>query len=138
MDLATLDTKKGSEEGFEFQVTHPKTGEPLEIWITVQGMDSEQFQSTIKAQQRKRMDRLTRRKAQAITPDEIEAEGYDLLATITIGWRTGEKFTLDGQPFPAFSKAAAKQLYARFRWIREQVDEAMGDRANFLPKSATA
>ena len=63
---------------------------------------------------------------------EIENDTIELLAAVTAGWR-GD-FVLDGTPLP-YTEHNAQQLYRRFAWIREQVDQAVGNRANFLPRS---
>jgi hypothetical protein len=136
LDLCDLDVRKGAEAGFELQLAHPQSGTPLPIFITVLGADSDLYQTALRTQQRRRMERLARGKRTPITPEEIEEDALALLAGITTAWRTAPGVTLDGQAFPAFSQNAAKQIYQRFPWIREQVDQAMGDRANFLPRSA--
>lgn len=135
MDLAELDTRKGAEEGFELQLHRPQDGQPVPIWITVMGADSESYQNAMHTLQRRRADKFTRNKKFVVTPEDVEEDALELLACATSTWRA--EVTLDGKPFPAFSKAAARDLYRRFRWIREQVDAAMGDRANFLPRSVT-
>ena len=136
LDLSALDTKKGAEAGFEVQLSHPQTGALLPIWITVLGADSDTYQATAKAQQRKRADKLMRgRRFQFATPDEQEEDDLDLLSTVTTGWRA--EADLDGKPWPAFSAAVARALYKRFPWIKEQLFTATADRANFLPRSAS-
>jgi hypothetical protein len=136
LDLSALDTKKGAEQGFEVQLTHPNTGTVIPVWIKVLGIDSDTYRATLMAQQRRRMERLRRGKRMNVTPEELEDEALDLLVTITISWRAD--MTLDGKPYPEYSTSAAKSLYQRFPWIREQVDSAMADRANFLPGSEKA
>lgn len=135
MDLSQLDTTKGAAEGFEVQLRHPETDALLPLWVAVIGADSDEYQAAVNKAQRKRMERLKGHRRMTLTPEELQEESIDLLVGATRGWRAEMK--LDGQDFPAFSPAAAKQLYKRFRWMREQVDAAMGDRANFLPRSAT-
>lgn len=130
--LAELDTCKGADAGFECQINHPTTGAPIALWITVLGTDSETYRRTLNAQTR-RMQERARKTRRPSTPEEIDEDALQLLAAVTTGWRA--ELELDkGVPFPAFSKAAAVDLYRRFRWIREQVDQAVGDRANFLPR----
>src|SRR5688500_10487077 len=101
MDLSALDTKKGADEGFELQITHVHTGVPLPLWLTVCGMDSDIYQSTLRAQQRKRMDRLNRGKRLNLTPEDIDNDALELLAAVTRSWRGEMK--LDGGEFPSFS-----------------------------------
>lgn len=136
LDLSALDVRKGADAGFELQLQHPQSAAPLPIWITVLGADSDVYQSALREQSRKRTDRLARGRRAPVTPEEVEAAALDLLSGITIGWRA--ECTLDGQPFPAFSQSEARKLYARFPWVREQVDVAMGDRANFFPRPAAS
>jgi hypothetical protein len=136
LDLSSLDVKAGAEAGFELQLTHPQSGDLLPIWITVLGADADTYQHAVRRSNTRGLEMLSRRKR--VTPEEHADQTLELLATITRGWRSGPKVTLKGQPFPAFSVAAAKQLYADFPWIREQVDQAMADRANFLPRRATS
>jgi hypothetical protein len=138
MDLASLDTQKAAEQGFELQLEDPFTGEPIAIWITVLGADSSAYQQLLREQNRRRTDLLAKRKQKMLSPEDIERDTIELLAAVTTGWRAGENVTLDGQPFPAFSRASARDLYSRpgMRWIAQQVDRAMGDRQNFLPRSA--
>lgn len=137
LDLAALDVRKGADSGFELQLTHPVTGAALPLFVTILGADSDEYQSALREQQRRRMERMARGKRAPITPEEIDDEALNLLARITRGWRA-DGMLLDGKPLPAFSTAEARKLYERFPWIREKVDQAMGDRGNFLPGFATS
>lgn len=136
LDLSALDTKKGAEEGFRIELRHPKTNEPLVgWWIHVLGSDSDTYQNQLREFQRLRADVFKRNMRVTYTPEERENEGLELLAAATRGW--SDKLMLDGAPLQ-FSQDAAKKLYARFPWIKEQVDAAVADRANFLPGNGTS
>jgi hypothetical protein len=131
---AAFDTKTVADEGFEFQLMDAND-RPTPIWITVHGADSDAYERAQREQRRKFEKRAMR--AGRLTLEDLPDAQYELLAAVTIGWRVPSGQLLpDGKPFPAFSKAAAKDLYARYPVIRQQVDLAMKDRANFLPKSA--
>ena len=130
IDLAALDTARVADEGRELELVHPQTGEPVGIRITIRGTDSDAYRRALLAQQRVSMERLTRNRKQRKTPEELEDESIDVLATLTTGWAP---FNLEGKPYP-YSHANAVALYRRFRWIREQADAFAGDRANFLPR----
>jgi hypothetical protein len=121
-------------------ITHPVTRQPLrskdgvEAYIEVYSADSEV---------KRRFDReVTRRRLSAsgrvkLTPEEIEAQGHDLLAALTAGWNL---VGLDGEPIDvAFSPQAARELYATpaMLWLREQVDEFAADRGNFSRASSS-
>lgn len=134
LDLSALDTAKGAEQGYELTLSHPKTGEPTPMKITVLGADSDAYREKLRDFQRRRADRMNKGRRLSVTPEEIEAETLEMLVAVTTGW---SGFTLDGAPLP-FSGDNARTVYRRFSWIREQVDQAVGDRANFLPTSASA
>jgi len=148
MDLAKLDTAKGANEGFEVELYNPSTNEDLGIKINLLGKDSDEFQRVSRAQSKKRLARLTKGgfRSNATPPiEEIEQDNIELLASCTRGWRTLAKKDKEGKVVEpekttltvsgnelAFSKENAVDIYTRFPWIREQVDTAIGDRANFI------
>lgn len=134
MDLAQLDTRKGAEEGFELQLAHPKTGEPLPGKITLLGQDSAVWQDRQAELVQRRVKRLALNKKNSASVAELEADSIELLVAGTVGW-TG--IALEGAEFP-FSAANAQRLYTHYPWIREQAYEAVTDRGNFLPRSASS
>lgn len=135
IDLSNIDTVKGSNEGFDVQIYHPGTNEDLDISITVLGKDSDEFQKVSRTQQKKRMEKMSKGgfRNTNVPIESVEADGIQLLAAVTKSWRQGEKqtITVDGQEL-ACTKENAVALYERFPWIKEQVDTAVGDRANFI------
>lgn len=131
VDLSTLDTVAGANNGFDVVIYHPGTLANLGITISVLGKDSDEFQKVSRKHQKKRLDRLSKggfRGMAGLSAEESERDGLELLAACTMGW-TG--VVLDGKDVP-FSTENAIDIYTRFPWIREQVDIAMGDRSNFL------
>jgi len=143
IDLGDIDTVKGSNEGFDVELYHPATNADTGIIITVLGKDSDAFQKTNKQQQKKRMDRLSKNgfrggKVAPPSQEEMDADSLELLASCTVGWKTiidessgSETILLDGEEL-SFSLVNAKKVYKRFPWIKEQIDTAIGDRANFI------
>lgn len=136
IDLSELNTAGVADQGYELTIAHPKTGAPTSMKITLLGADSEAYREKSNAFQRARVDRMNKSRRMAVSPEEIEAEGTELLVAVTTGW---SGFTLDGAELP-YSVANVRRVYGHpgWRWLREQVDQAVGDRANFLPKSASA
>lgn len=137
-DLAELNMASDAEQGYELRLVHPKTDEVLDLTITVLGSDSDAYQDTLRELQRKRAREATkgRRIKLLLSPDEQYADATELLVAATTGWAN---MTVDGKPLE-FSPANARTVYTdrRWRWIREQVDAAINDRANFLPKAASS
>lgn len=130
LDLSELDTAKAANAGFDVDLYHPATNADLGIKIRVLGKDSDEFRRVSNSQNKRRMDRMQRGGFRNPTPspEELEQNGIELLAACTLGWAG---VVLDKKPLP-FTKDNAKMLYNRFPWIKEQVDAAIGDRANFI------
>jgi hypothetical protein len=132
IDLATIDTVKGSNEGFDVCIYHPGTNEDLDITINVLGKDSDEFQKVSRAQSKKRMAKMTKGGGFRVTPtipvEEIEQDAIALLAACTKSWNG---VVVEGKAIDCTTDNAV-MIYERFPWIKEQVDIAIGDRANFI------
>lgn len=141
MDLKDLDTVAGSSKGFELQLFHPGTQADLGMFITVLGRDSEEFKKVSAEHNRRRVAKAQKSGAARLTLslEEVEAESVDLLVACTKSWRQQDKdtpegkatLTLQGEELEC-TRANAEKLYKKYPWIREQVDQAVVDRANFL------
>jgi hypothetical protein len=137
MDLASLEPKAGAT----ITLRHPVTGEPVTdesdgkpVTIDIVGIDSPQFQARRRSIANKRLTTSGNRRAK-LTAEDIEDEGIATLAACVTGWSANLEF--DGKPLD-FSRSNARLLLTRLVWVREQLDEAMADRANFLPASPTS
>jgi hypothetical protein len=116
-------------------ILHPKTRQPLrdaegrEAFISILSVDSPEVQKVQKATLNKR---LKQRGRMTMTADELDAERAEVLIAATKDWFL---VSMDGAALNApYSEATARALYTdpRFAWIREQVSEALDDRATFL------
>lgn len=134
MDLSELDA--GGEAGETMPVCHPVTRVELPgVNIRLVGIDSEKFRVCSRVIINKRLQSQVKRRAVAMNSvEEIETESAEQLANATLGW---EGIELDGKVLP-FTIANAKSLYMRLPWLREQVDNFVGDRGNFLKPSLKA
>ncbi len=132
IDLSKIDTVKGSNEGFNIQIYHPGTMVDLEVKINVLGKDSDEFQKVSRSQSKKRMAKMSKGgfRAQNLTPttEEIEKDGLELLARCTTSWLG---VVVEGKKLECNYENVI-MVYERFPWIKEQVDTAIGDRANFI------
>lgn len=134
IDLSSLDTSAACAKGFELELVHPITKTPIGSFITVMGKDSPAFDSHVKRQSNDRLRRQfqNQRKgkdADAPTIEQIEADAIDLLVACTTAFRD---VTYKGSVLP-FSEENAKLLYTEQKWVRAQVDEAIGDVELFFP-----
>lgn len=135
MDI--FDDYNTADERSVLEVKHPATGLPLvmdgenPVRITLVGMDSERYRSSVRARTNKRLKAAADTVRSQVSAEMLESEALDLLAACTMGW-TG--IYVKGEAF-AFSAENARQLYSRLPWLREQVDGFIADRANFLKAS---
>ena len=137
MDLDTLDTRSRANAGIDVILKHPETGEPLDIVITVLGRDSDAYADKVLEQERALMQRVSKKGRSVMpSPEQIRDDANALLAAVTVGW---SGVVMGGEAI-AFSPAAAENLYRQrhLSWIREQVDEAVHNRALFLPRSVSS
>jgi hypothetical protein len=129
-DLTSLDTSEAAETGAVLEVLHPTENTPLGIKITLAGADSDIYRKTVNKNVNKRVQRMKPGQSLPFTAEEQEESGLNLLAVCTLAW---EGIVVEGDALPC-NKENAKMVYQRFPWIKEQVDQFIGDRANFLSK----
>lgn len=132
MDFSKLDTASPASAGEVLQIKHPATGETLEgTTIMLRGSDSPEFQVAAQQIMNKRLAAMNRKgTVYEVSAEVLLRDGIENLVAVTIGW---EAIELDGKTLE-FSTANARRLYSdkRFPWLREQVDEFVSDRRNFL------
>ena len=131
MDLNTLNLSEGADIGNTMEVKHPVTDEVLlddnkkPVTITLLGSDSTVLRDAMKNRARKQ---LRTKKSQSFDVDEAEKIGCEMLATCTVGW---SGISENGSSVQ-FSHEAATDLYLKYQWLRQQVDEFINDRENFF------
>ena len=132
MDLSSIDLQAAAEQGEKMYLEHPVTGETVKdddgnpMWIKVLGTDSKAYNRAVSRIASKR----TRKGKGQITIEQQAENAADLLSELSVDWYV----VIDGDT-PKFSVEAAKQLYIDHKWIRQQVDDFAGDRANFWKAS---
>jgi len=134
MDLNDLDIVTAANGGFELELKHPTTGALLGIFITVLGNDSDEFRKQYALQSKARLSRMGKRQSREPVPmEELERDAIKVLAACTVKWRDRDNPCLTiGTEMRSCSLVAAEALYTKFPWIKEQVDIAISDRANFI------
>lgn len=127
MDISKLDTVTGANKGASMTVYAPD-GEKTDISICLVGADSDIYRKALRKRQDRRLAMLQKRGKQKMSSAEIEEEGIALLAACTMGWENLEE---NGKPL-ACNLENAERLYRDFPDIQRQVDEFIGESANFL------
>lgn len=128
MDLNKYNLSKSADAGADLALEDPVTGEELDVIITLLGSDSAAYRNKAREMQRDRISKMAKSRSKKLDLSVSEKEECELLAACTIGW---DGIELDGVEIK-FTYDEAVKLYLDFPWIKEQVDEFIGDRANFL------
>lgn len=127
MDLNEIKIAEKSEEGEILTILHPVTYEETDIKIKLSGTDSARYRNKIKqiAEREK-----GKKKNNGIDIDAIDKRGSEILASCTLDWKGIQRGGVD----VPFTYENAVELYSdpNLRWLREQVDEFMSNRANFF------
>lgn len=129
MDLNNLMAEVG---GTVMALRHPATDEVItdkdgkEMSITLVGTDSDQYRKEVK----RRFAELQRKKGkreQVLDLEEAEAKAVELLVCCTVDCH----LVLDGKKVKPVEIGA---IYSepKLRWIREQAEAFVADRANFI------
>lgn len=131
-DMSSLAFK----ETFALQLKHPVDGYPLfldndggkkPILVNLFGKSSKQYQKAVTAMQSRALRRQAK-KTEA-TPEMLQSEALALLEACS---ESAENLVLDGKPVVTPADLRALYENPKFSWIKDQVDEALGDSSNFL------
>lgn len=128
MDLNKLDLTKAANAGAWYALKHPVTSEELPMKIKVLGKDSEKFIQLSEEFRRSSLDDLKANKTTEQRMASASEYGDKLLVACTLEWQGIE---LDGKKLDC-TPENVKLVYKRFNWIKDQIDTAIADRANFI------
>lgn len=133
IDLAPFDDAiRRQEEGLEVQILGMDGKTPTGLVIRVAGPDSERARRAREALHQELVDT---QRTTPLTPTEVSSRGARFLAKLTIGWSPNVK--VDGEELGATEDNAFK-VFERYRFIRQQIDNAAGDRSAFMPASPSS
>ena len=132
MDLSKFDTSAANETGVSLTLVDPSTGEDLandgkktKIWLV--GKDSKEFRAF-------KMEQANKYRQKQPTPAQNERMSIEVLVRCT---RRLENVLVDGVVLE-HSFETTFDLYKRFGFIKDQVDEFIVDNNNFLGNSPAA
>lgn len=130
MDLKKLNLAGSDAE--TLHLCHPSTGVELvdeedgtPVLIELHSSDSDVVRGAVRRFGNKK---LNEKKGRKQSMEELEDSSAKILAAATAGW-SGMRF---GSDELEFTKENAESVYKDFPWIREQVEEFINDRSNFL------
>jgi len=123
MDIATLKI----DDNHDVKITLPN-GEETDIVITVCGQDSDTYKAISRKQQNARLKDMQRGRKSAATAETLEERGLELLVACVTGWAGIQ----DGDKDLECNAENVKMVFEKLPFVKEQIDVAIGDRANFM------
>lgn len=121
------------------QLKHPVSEEPLTVkdadgvdqpvGIELYGQASKQYRTAVQAMQNRALKRSASGKKSNLTAEEMQAESIGLLVACS-----AKAVNLNNGGEELDNAEAFRKFYAdaRFLWVKDQVDTALGEVANFL------
>jgi len=116
----------------DLRIKHPVTGAPTAMVVQIAGPEHPLRRRLVLDRQRRLRAHLAKTGNMHISdPEDDAADDLELTVACTLGWRGAT------QPY---TPAAARALYAdpKRRWLRDQVQAGLQDRALFMRSSAPA
>lgn len=131
--MEITDLSKILEESLQeatLTIYHPVSGVDLGIRIKVCSPDSERYRKHERAIKNRALTQARKQKNNQLSMEAIEESSMDLLVGSIVSW---DGVVWGGQPLEC-TEENARQLFEQFPFIRRQVDEFLGDVANFFVK----
>lgn len=122
-------------------IVDPTTGVALkdkdgqEAFIDLYSLESPAIDDVRREMFDRAVTRSQRNSKRIMTLDESREQSADLLAAATAGWYLVD---FEGEPIDEpFSKESARELYLDpdMTWLKEQVDDFVADKRNFIKRS---
>lgn len=138
MGLNAVGTVKDTTEVLLY---HPRTGSEIPgpqgkpLSVTIHGPYSAKYKSFMRKQQQARLQNVTRqnRNALNITAEELEAGAMDLIIACIESWN----MSFEGDKVLALTEENIREVFKQHPWVRDQIDAAMGNAADFLEPPTT-
>lgn len=122
MDLQNFDLASKADEGIWVTIRNPITGEDTDAKIKLAGKDSQLFRKLVFQALDKRA-----RKNTVTTAEEAADDTLRVVAKCVLAW---EGISEGGQPLKLDANGdVARQLFRKYTWLFEQVQEGMAARA---------
>ncbi|MFL5015397.1 MAG: hypothetical protein ACJ8EW_04235 [Rhizobium sp.] len=134
-DLSGLETLiQSQEQGIEVEILNEQ-GKPIGLKIGIVGPDSDRMQKAMRDVTAEFAKAAAERGSLEAAPDDGDGRMVAILAKATTHWAPNPK--IGGQVIP-FSEENVRNLYSKFRIIREQVEVRAVRRSSFTKSSSPA
>ena len=107
------------------------TPEGKKAYVELKPSDSDVAESRRQTARRRILDQVSKGKKIQQSPEQIDQDAAEILSLLTTGWFL---VSVDGEVVDdSYTYEKGLQVYrlTEFKWIKEQVEEFLEDRANF-------
>jgi hypothetical protein len=111
----------------EIELKHPVSEEGLGLFFSIRSPYSDE----VKKAQRAWLNERLAKKKQTLTAEALEAAKEKQIMAAVSGWRFEGDANINGEQ-PAFSPVALRELIREHEWIRQALDEELGDTSGFF------
>lgn len=133
MDLSNFDTTNSGISVLHLRaptgqlIIDEDSGDP--VTISLLGSDSDVYQKLSRKQNARRLKHnIGRRGGLKVSPEELEEDALEILVACTVSW---DNVVFNGTRLEC-NPANIRKLYSELPFVREQVDEFVAERENFL------
>jgi len=123
LDLATLRTQRA-----QMEILHPKTGEAVGLRLELLPPDSPEIKAKVRTLRDAVMHKA--RRNVPVSSADTERNSVELCSVAVVGWEWHGEGTWNGEK-PSFNRATLAEMLA-VDWLRQQVDDYLGDQKNFF------
>lgn len=121
MDISTIVATERT-----IDIKHPVDGSQIGLKITLR---PESDPTVVAARRRFLNDRLARRGK--VTAEKIEQQQHQVIVAAVGGWTWVGDLTFEGS-VPEFNEVNLLKVLKKLPWVRDQIDEELGDAAAFF------
>lgn len=135
MDLSTLSVDPDNQTA-ELEIVHPSTFEPISdddgnvLTLTLYGPDSNALKAVQDEFQAKAFKDGVKRRKMSINPKQIKAQAMAYTVAAVADWK---HISFEGKELECTPKNV-RMVFEKLPWLKEQVDEFISERSNFLGK----
>lgn len=124
LNLAEIKPQTHSHE-----VTKPGSAEPIGLRLELVSMNDERTKAARRSLENKHLHRRQRNKS--LTADELHKDRVETVVGAVVGWTWHSGLSWNDEELE-FTKPNLRTVLEALPWLVDQLDEAIGDEANFF------
>ena len=122
MDISAI-----KPEGRTINITHPATGEPIGLSVTLRPQSAPEVEKVKRTLTNRRLQNRNFKPTAAT----IEADANELLIACVAAWEWKDKVSFHGEK-PECTPDNVRKVLTELVWVRDQIDREAGDSESFF------